>query len=501
MPSIASQRMKLDIIDNQPVSVVHEVTNGHKTQVPELQLPVSEGCNAPISPPCRPVTPDMSSTGKLSQRHPIDELSCEPPEVSDNDRTSQIHKDSSRNSPTGNSEFGPFVSGFGHVDLRPRSSSFNSSISKGQRTSAPATVRVDPLRRLSESPTMIKTTSAENVVAHYPSYTHGQLRHSHTVPGIPPMALSIDSGYHTPPQNRQPAQSAPNTSPPWPPNAHMQWQLPGHAQTHFAPSVQDLKTMCGSSSLSALTIDTGGGHYQPERAMPMHPPPYLSIQPPAAYNANYNHQRAHDGFGSLQQTGSQTPEEGVCGYQRERKLRLQNVLLEQERLVDELKMEEQMLLQELAKEEEKNREIDNNAMEREIESLNRENQQLAARIRRLAHEASSAGSPVGGRDFAQSQLPITCIAHVGVPSPPIPAPRHHSPSRHNNAYSGASPPPAISERPRNSTMVPPPPPPPPPFRMAEDSPQWACSQCTYLNHHLISTCELCETPRPRAGMI
>lgn len=312
MPSIVSQRKKVDTCNSQPVLIVQDKSNDIVTApaVCDGSKPSLSKVTSDSTPDSRqkPSTSYMASITNpiYSQGHPIDELTSEPVDV--RGRSSQLPTESNNSSTNSSTDFGPFVSGIAE-EPRPRSSSFNSNILRQPQKAVHQHMPSDPLRRFSETHSLKKTGSADNVAAHPPHHPQ-QLRHSHTVPEIPPLALSNDSGYHTPPNCRQQQpMPAHNTSPPWPPNRHAPW--PSHvsppAQTVF-PTGHDHMTT--PAALRPLTIETG--HYQPEPS----PSPQLMVGSVPAYMPmhqpiGYNYQRSHDQYGSLQSQGSATPEEGM----------------------------------------------------------------------------------------------------------------------------------------------------------------------------------------------
>lgn len=318
MPGVGLLRHKPQLCCEQEITVVQQrqaefppTVNNSQKCMKLLQSP-SKGVVNPIAlnyntenpSPVSEFTSDMnysSNTAALSQGHPIDDLPCVPVDIAESRPTQHPIP------PDGSGDFGPFVSGF-QEEFRPRSSSFTTGILRGNGRPLECG---STLRRFSDRyvETSARAGSADNVYLQQQQHHPAQLRHSHTVPEIPPHALSNDSGYNTPP-NRAHG----HTSPPW--NGRPHWPI------HVSPpgaagSAQPCYTAGQPKPLNQnLTIDTAG-HYQPE---PCTPQPQIMVGPPIGYpmsmpiQSGYqsSYQRNHDPHSSLTSQGStpQTPEEG-----------------------------------------------------------------------------------------------------------------------------------------------------------------------------------------------
>lgn len=281
--------------------------NRFSTATPQVNIETED-----MNPACNP---------HLTQGHPIDDF---PTSVSPPRSSQQAHFIPETD--LASSEFGPYVTGGLPIpdDFRQRSSSFNNNILTRHRTqhhTQTAHTALDPLRRFSESQSMTRTGSADNVIGHHTNIN--RLRHSQTISEIPPHALSNDSGYITPP-NRQ------HVSPPWPPNSTSpQWPNTMSPNNQSSANIGQTGDGGGgsrqrNSAPLPLTIETG--HYQPEPASPPQllvgqPVLYQSMQPLHTYNnspGGGGFSRQRDPYSSLQTQSSgstvpntpQTPEEG-----------------------------------------------------------------------------------------------------------------------------------------------------------------------------------------------
>ncbi|KAF6024784.1 hypothetical protein EB796_016913 [Bugula neritina] len=327
-----------------------------------------------------------------------------------------------------------------------------------------------------------------------------QLRHSHTLAEIPPQALSNDSGYHTPP-NRQHG----HTSPPWPTGMHMQWPAHVSPPTCGTPQyfqsrpVAAQRTSAPTPLNQNLTVDTGdpSGHYQPEPSTPQivigHPITYShhSAVPQPHYMTPTSYNRGHDPYHSLPPAQAATPvpapspeEANILGYQQDRKNRLFHACAQEETEITKIKEEEEGLLKLLEEERKTNEGVDSE-MEKGVTNMTNENKRLASDIQRLTQRLSNpqVRGPIHGYLPLQPPPPPP-VSQSAITRPPIPIYNPNDPMINNTPTA-----------PLRPTRVPPPVPPRrSPSRVAEEE-EWSCSGCTFLNHPLIASCEICQTPR------
>lgn len=332
MPSIGLQRHKLDSLcqaQQLPITLsfpqeeessavsTHPLVSCCSSSQPVEKSPTNISTHSESLEGVQGHSPsDMSSNTNqiLSQRHPIDQLTTEPVDITARSNGLLVPDNNSSNS---SSDFGPFVSGFGD-EFRTRSASFNSALLRGSNSQrvmrGQPTIAVEPTRRFSETQESVaKAGSADNVAGSCPTGNHPILHHSHTVPEIPLLALSNDSGYHTPPNRQQ------HTSPPWPPNSRHQWPIHVSPPQGAPLSQYAIGQEARPHLNQTLSIDVG--HYQPEPHAPhivIGQPTYQSVQAPFYHSSSvpsayYQKQRsmASDTYSSPPSLpGSATPEEG-----------------------------------------------------------------------------------------------------------------------------------------------------------------------------------------------